>query len=552
MNTGQYTCLEIFAKQTAAGGRVRVLSKTQETLEQAAGGAYYAWLKFSLKPDTEYEIVCDDCEVSLCYLSGNENILETGVRYLERTGKESGFILQDLATWYDRPAREMYHFAPWKNWMNDPNGLCWFQGYYHMFYQFNPHGQEWSNMYWGHAVSKDLIRWTHLPIVLEPQKEILADPETIKGGAFSGCAVADEDEVVFYLTRHQGPLQDCADTVEQQWMMRSRDMIHFTQEKCVIENPPEGASFDFRDPKVLKIGALWYMVLGSSMKGRGAILLYESKDREHWEYVQPLLTEEKNQIRCFECPDLMELDGRCLAMGAFMEHHDDCGRYQMSRYYIGNWQDRKLEITGEGWFDFGSNCYAMQSFEHQGRRISIGWISDFYGEHVEYPGGAYGSMTIPRQLRIRNGRLYMTPIAEIASLKGEILYRGSGENFALQTIQGNAYRAKIRFAANTLFTILLGQDDDRSISLIHDAEGLRIETKGVKSEGIVFRADVEEVKDLEIYMDRRVVEVYVNEGEAVGTKLFYNTSAEGCFELCAMKAGNVVRAELALMKSIWR
>ena len=230
MNTGQYTCLEIFAKQTAAGGRVRVLSKTQETLEQAAGGAYYAWLKFSLKPDTEYEIVCDDCEVSLCYLSGNENILETGVRYLERTGKESGFILQDLAAWYDRPARETYHFAPWKNWMNDPNGLCWFQGYYHMFYQFNPHGQEWSNMYWGHAVSKDLIRWTHLPIVLEPQKEILADPETIKGGACSGCAVADDDEVVFYLTRHQGPLQDCADTLEQQWMMRSRDMIHFTLE----------------------------------------------------------------------------------------------------------------------------------------------------------------------------------------------------------------------------------------------------------------------------------------------------------------------------------
>lgn len=552
MNTGQYTCLEIFAKQTAPKGRVRVLSESQESLEKEAGSTYYAWLKFSLKPDTEYEIICDDCEVSLCYLSGNENILETGVRFLEKEQGSGAFVLQDLSAWYERPTREAYHFAPWKNWMNDPNGLCWFQGYYHMFYQCNPHGQEWSHMYWGHAVSTDLVHWKHLPIVLAPQEEILLRPEAIKGGAFSGCAVADEEEVLFYLTRHQGPMQDCADTVEQQWMMRSRDMIHFTQEKCVIKSPPAEASFDFRDPKVLKIGETWYMVLGSAINGQGAILLYTSKDREHWEYVHPLITEEQNQIRCFECPDFMELDGSFLAMGAFMEHYDANGRYQMSRYYIGEWRDRRLAKTGEGWFDFGSNCYAMQSFAHQGRRISIGWISDFYDEHLRYPGGAYGSMTIPRQLHIRNNKLYMTPVQEMASLAGEILYQGNGENIVLSKIEGNAYRAKIRFGENTFFTILLGRDEDRSISLVHDTKGLRIVTKGVKSEGIDFKADVEEVRDLEIYMDRRVAEIYVNEGEAVGTKLFYNTSQNGYFELCAMKAGNVRQAELVMMKSIWR
>lgn len=551
MNTGQYTCLEIFARQTTPGGRVRLDSELQGNQEKEAGSTYYAWLKFPVKPYTDYEIVCKDCDVSLCYLSGNENMLETGVCYLERTQEGGDFTIQDSATWYDRPMRETYHFAPWKNWINDPNGLCWFQGYYHMFYQCNPHGQEWANMYWGHAVSRDLIHWTHLPVVLGPQEEVLTNPKTIKGGAFSGCAVAGKNEVVFYLTRHRGPLQDCEDTVEQQWMMKSRDMIHFTQEKCVIESPPEGASFDFRDPKVLKIEDCWYMVLGSAMNGQGAILLYESKDAEHWQYVHPLLVEEKNQIRCFECPDLMELDGRYLAVGAFMEHYDSCGRYQMSRYYIGSWRNQEFEKEREGWFDFGSNCYAMQSFEHQGRRICIGWISDFYGEHVKCPDGAYGSMTIPRQLHIRNDRLYMTPIQEIAELKGEVLYQGSGENIVVPRIAGNAYRAEIRFLENTFFTILLGKDKDRSISLVHDIEGLRIVTKGVKSEGIVFRADVEEVRTLEIYMDRRVVEVYVNEGEAVGTKVFYSTSEEGHFELCAMRTENIVQAELALMRSIW-
>lgn len=551
MNTGQYTCLEIFAKQTAPGGSVRVFSEMQEGLEKAAGATYYAWLKFILRPDTEYKIIGNSCDVSLCYLSGNEKILETGVCYLELTQEDGEFVIQNPAAWYDRPAREAYHFAPWKNWMNDPNGLCWFQGYYHMFYQFNPHGQEWSNMYWGHAVSRDLVHWTHLPIVLAPQEEILLNPETTKGGAFSGCAVANEDEVIFYLTRHQGPLQDCEDTVEQQWMMRSRDMIHFTAEKCVIKSPPDEASFDFRDPKVLKIGDSWYMVLGSAIKGQGAILLYESKDRERWKYVHPLLLEEQNQIRCFECPDLMELDGRFLALGAFMEHYDNCGRYQMSRYYIGSWQDRKFQKIREGWFDFGSNCYAMQSFEHQGRRISIGWVCDFYNEHVKYPDGAYGSMTIPRQLHIRNDKLYMTPVEEIESLKGEVLYRGGGENIVMAKIEGNAYRAKLRFVERTFFTILLGQDSNRSISLVYDAKGLRIVTKGVKSEGIDFAADVGEVRDLEIYMDRRVTEVYVNEGEAVGTKVFYNTTRNGCFELCAMKAENIEQAEIVLMKSIW-
>ena len=86
----------------------------------------------------------------------------------------------------ERPA---FHITPYVGWMNDPNGLCWYQGYYHMYYQYNPHGQEWNNMYWGHAVSPDLVHWTHLPIVLEPQKEVLEQADMLKGGAFSGSNI---------------------------------------------------------------------------------------------------------------------------------------------------------------------------------------------------------------------------------------------------------------------------------------------------------------------------------------------------------------------------
>ena len=80
---------------------------------------------------------------------------------------------EEFSKFIDTPYREQYHFSPVVNWNNDPNGLCWFKGYYHLFYQLNPFEQEWNNMYWGHAASKDLVHWTHLPVVLEPQKEIL-------------------------------------------------------------------------------------------------------------------------------------------------------------------------------------------------------------------------------------------------------------------------------------------------------------------------------------------------------------------------------------------
>lgn len=193
----------------------------------------------------------------------------------------------------------------------------------------------------------------------------------------------------------------------------------------------------------------------------------------------------------------------------------------------------------------------MQSFAHEGRRICIGWISDFYGEHVEKENGAYGSMTLPRQLHVRNHKLYMTPVEEVALLKGKNLYHGKKEDVSLTSIEGNAYRAEIRFLENTGFSILLGKDGEKEISLCNDEEGLRIVTKGVKSEGINFRAEVKEVTALEIYMDRRVAEVYVNEGEAAGTKLFYNSSGKGCFILKAEQPEKISEVEVSLMDGIW-
>ncbi len=574
MNTGNYTMLEIFARAFKQGGKIWVVSGKSKRKEAFTGNqnmsvfkrasalgncrelpvenGYYRWLKIPVERDTEYEISCEACQVSLCYLSGCENILETGVCYLEQEKESGRFVKGSQEKQYDAPIREAYHFVPWKNWLNDPNGLCWFQGYYHMFYQCNPHSQQWSQMYWGHAASKDLVHWVHLPVALEPQEEILKNPEEWKGGAFSGSAVVQGKEAVLFLTRSSGPHIDGEKTMQQQWMTKSRDLLHFTEEKLVLDKPPEGASFDFRDPKVIRAEGKWYMVLGSALKGKAAILLYESEDLEHWSYTGPLLVEHETEIRCMECPDFMELDGKYLVIGALMQHYDSQGRYQMCRYYVGNFKDGIFTEENRGWFDFGSNCYAMQSFVHEGRRISIGWISDFYGEHLELEHGACGSMTIPREMHIRNNKLYLTPIEEIQSLKAGDLYQGHGENVCLKGICPNTYKADLEFEENISFSIQLGGNEERKIMLIHDEKGLRLETTGVKSESVMFPAGIEQVEKLEIFVDRRTVEIYVNDGEAAGTKLFYDASDQGCFLLHTEAEENLKSVRVFRMESIWK
>mgnify|MGYP000757156528 FL=1 len=235
MYTGNYECLELFVKPEAGKKGSVSLKKVKEnkTEIKELQHIYGNWIKFPTDKDTEYEITAQDCTITFAYLSECENILKNGICVLNTTDNFKAMNKEEFFKFIGTPYREQYHFSPVVNWNNDPNGLCWFKGYYHLFYQLNPFGQEWNNMYWGHAASKDLMHWTHLPVALEPQEEIL-DNLAIKGGAFSGSALPVGDEVYFYLTRHIGPQDDGWDTIQYQTMTKSSDMIHFEPEKEII------------------------------------------------------------------------------------------------------------------------------------------------------------------------------------------------------------------------------------------------------------------------------------------------------------------------------
>lgn len=548
IQTMDFSMLEIFAKSAPGkDGSVTLHGPDGTKVREEAGRNQHRFIRIPLERGVEYRLDCSDCQISIAYLSGSDDPFTTGICFLE-DGHQIDHA--GLTAHYHTPYREQYHFNPYKNWINDPNGLCWYQGYYHLFYQANPNEQKWDDMYWGHAVSKDLMHWVHQPFVLTPQPELLEDP-TRKGGAFSGCAVPFEDRVVFYLTRHDGPQTDSSQTLEWQTMTSSTDLLHFQPEVEIIRKKPEGAGHDFRDPKVIKIGDWWYMVLGSNLNRVSAILLYRSQDMEHWEYRGPLLMEPDPGSSTIECPDFFYLDGKYVADGALMTHVDDHGRRQMTRCYIGDFQNEKLQIEHTHWYDFGSNFYAVQSFEHEGRRIAIGWVSDFNQEHQTVPDGAYGSMSLPRELHVEQNRLTMRPVKEVYSLIGEKLYSGCGM-VGLPKIKGNSYYVKAEFTGDTDFSFLLAENGTQSIWLKREAGVTRIETVNTAAGDLVqFPAEISNVRTVEIFADRRTYEVYLNHGEAAGTRIFYPDSTDGIFSSKVDQISELKQIEVYAMNSIW-
>ena len=174
--------------------------------------------------------------------------------------------------WYPR-----YHLAARAGWMNDPNGLVWFDGWYHAFYQHHPYSTQWGPMHWGHARSKDLVHWEHLPVALAPE-----GPED-KDGCFSGSAVVDGDTLALIYTGHKfhGDPGNDDNLFQVQCLATSRDGIHFERQGQIIDTP--AGLHHFRDPKVWREGDTWYLIVGSRVGDTGQVRLYSSADLRQWQ-----------------------------------------------------------------------------------------------------------------------------------------------------------------------------------------------------------------------------------------------------------------------------
>lgn len=314
--------------------------------------------------------------------------------------------------------RQKYHFMAPAGWLNDPNGLIQYEGKYHLFYQHNPYDSKWGSMYWGHAISENLIKWSHLPIALAPS-EVYDDDDN--GGCFSGSAVDDNGVLTLIYT---GTTNNEEGTVQVQCIATSQDGIKFEkyENNPVIPKYPEDGDKDFRDPKAWKEGDTWYTVIGSTKNNDGRALLYKSKDFRKWEYIGVLAESNGLLGTMWECPDFFKLGDKYVLIFSPMGLESTT-----TIYLVGDmdYSTGKFTWSTKGQIDLGYDFYAPQSLcDDKGRRILIGWANSwqwmpwFNGFGPSQEEGWNGSMSIPRVVELDEGdKLKFTPIDEIKEFR---------------------------------------------------------------------------------------------------------------------------------------
>jgi fructan beta-fructosidase len=297
----------------------------------------------------------------------------------------------------DQEYRPRLHFTPAKNWMNDPNGLVWHKGEYHLFFQHNPQGTQWGHMSWGHAVSKDLLTWEELPVAIAEDQD---------GAIFSGSAISDGDDLVAIYTRS-------TESNQSQCISRSTDngrtFVKYENNPVLDENKK-----DFRDPKVFRYNDRWIMCAAQPHEHQ--ISFYSSPDLITWKHLSNFGPAAAIG-GVWECPDLFPLVIDSQEVWVLIVSLNPGGLYGSgTQYFIGDFDGTtfipRYSTDKPSWLDYGKDNYAGVTFSNEpnGKRILIGWMSNW--EDVKnHPKTSWTTqMTIPRELGLTkvNGEIVLT------------------------------------------------------------------------------------------------------------------------------------------------
>lgn len=531
-----------------------------------------------------YALEAHNARIGVAYLSGRDDILDAGVRWVWPVPTADAPMTAGRAS---------VHFQPMARWMNDPNGLCYFQGRYHMFYQYNPFGWQWDQMHWGHAVSRDLLHWTDLPIAFDPQPGLYISRNDT-GGAFSGSAIpvdehgvpcpGDEASALVAFFTRDITRKDGTESVRDEWQVRaiSHDGVTFGPERCVVSRHDgdsiDGFSINFRDSKVEAVldadGAVRYNTMavatnlpvdGPTAPPAAAIALFRTAGPcvtdDDWTYCGPgLLDSSHPGTASLECPDYFTLDGVDVACGSLMFYTDPQGRYEPVGWYAGHFDDNGLvHPAHKGYCDYGSAWYASQTFLERKasadgagidggnditeRRIQIGWIPDWHGIRKETPNGVNGAMTLPRELHVRDGELVVTPVQEVYDLAlGDVLADGDcAEEPGDIAIGGNAWYAKLT-DLDGVVRMTIARDGERAMILTRTDRTVRISTQSAPTDGIDFDLDAPSVTAIEVFYDHGIVEVFA--GGKAATLLFGDDRTDG--EVIVPSGGHLTVRQLRL------
>ncbi|WP_410510863.1 glycoside hydrolase family 32 protein [Paenibacillus sp. BR2-3] len=477
--------------------------------------------------------------------------------------------------------RPRYHFTPPSQWMNDPNGMVHFNGEYHLFYQYHPFGTTWGPMHWGHAVSPDMVHWEHLPVALSPDEY---------GQIFSGSTVVDWTDTSGFFGGKPGLVAIFTHHDEHPGTTRQRERQSLAYSSDygrtwikysgnpVLEDPGYP---DYRDPKVFwhEAAARWIMVLATGQ----TICIYTSPNLKNWSFASEFGEGHGSHDAVWECPDLFELAVEGDVTGTKWVLFVSTGlaaaipEGSRTQYFVGHFDGKtfmnELDSKAVRWVDYGRDNYAGVSFSdipaEDGRRIYIGWMSNWKYANLTPSEGWRSAMTIPRELSLRDVdgevRLVQHPVVELSKITEETIRfneitveegiipmtRIKDDSFRIDAEfelgSASEFGVKVRVSQDGARGTIVGYDTrsgeylDRSSSgevMFHELfSGKHCAKLGSSSQRV----------NLQIWVDRSSVEVFAGNGECVITDLIFPEPEDHGLEIYA-REGNVRLLSLEVTK----
>ena len=444
--------------------------------------------------------------------------------------------------------RQKYHIMPKTGLLNDPNGLSYFNGKYHVFFQWFPFDSFHGMKHWAHYTSKDLVCWE------EDKRILIPDQWYETHGAYSGSAFVKNDKLYLMYT---GNVRDqnlerksyqCLASLED-------DKIEKYDKNPVVPMQPDGYTSEFRDPKIFEKNNKYYFIIGAQRLNKtGAALIYESENLYEWDFIGEIKTKNEDFGYMWECPDYFELNNKGILLlcpqGIVAEGNKYNNIYQ-SGYFIGNPLDMISLDFEHGEFlelDRGFDFYAPQTLDDGKRRILIGWMGL---PEISYPTDKNHwahCLTIPRELSISNGKLIQKPVAELELLrKAKDIFISDLKNEKISlNMSGISYELIAEFSnfdSNFGLELRCGNNEKTIIFYnFHDKKIILDRSNSGESFGLEYgtQRKVSLTSDkikFHIFMDNSSLEVFVNDGEEVFTsRIFPSENSKG---INVFSTGNV-------------
>ncbi|GAB3992277.1 glycoside hydrolase family 32 protein [Spirosoma daeguense] len=446
------------------------------------------------------------------------------------------------------PHRPRFHFTPKAHWMNDPNGMVYYKGTYHLFFQYYPKASVWGPMHWGHATSKDMVNWQEQPIALYPDS---------LGWIFSGSAVVDVNNTSGFGKNGQSPLVAIFthhnDKLEKQKSTKFQyQSIAYSLDEGktwmkykgnpVVKNP---GIVDFRDPKVrwYEPKKKWIMTIAA----KDRVTFYSSPDLKSWSKESDFGSDLGAHGGVWECPDLFPLTHNGKQAWVLLVSINPGGPNggSATQYFVGDFNGKHFKpyTKKTKWMDFGTDNYAGVTFANTGNRVVLmGWMSNWqYAQKVPTPTWR-SATTVPRELGLQevNGELLLTstPVKELNVLEGkatsqnQLNVKGTYDLTAKIGNRNDTYKLILTALATRDFSIVLANDRGEEVVVGYDKGANTYYIDRTKSGKIDFekgfakritspRLSTDKNLSLTILVDVASVELFADKGLGVMTSIFF-------------------------------